>query len=241
MKINIAVCDDDRNFLDVIQKELYKIAEKMNIDIEIYSYTDGNNVVHLISDNKEDFDILFLDIDMPNTSGMEVAKKIRDNEAEIMLVFVSAHEQYVFESIEYSPFRYIRKSRIDRELFLAMKAAYACLEKTRENYIFVKTEESEVRIKYSDIMYFETVSRKIGIFLSNGEVLVVRKTIKELFKELSNESFVRIHSGCVANLKYIERFSTSNITLDNGKILPVSRGRGKNIKIALMNYWGDKV
>ena len=75
MKINIAVCDDDRNFLDVIQKELYKIAEKMNIDIEIYSYTDGNNVVHLISDNKEDFDILFLDIDMPNTSGMEVAKK----------------------------------------------------------------------------------------------------------------------------------------------------------------------
>ena len=104
----------------------------------------------------------------------------------------------------------------------------------------MKTEYEEVKIKHSDIMYFETAARKVGIHLSNGEVLAVRKTIKELCEELNNEDFIRIHSGCVANVKYIDKFSSYDITLDNGEQLIVSRTRVKNVKTALMNYWGDK-
>ena len=100
MIINIAVCDDEQNFLDTIQKELLQLANALNITIETYLYTDGNKVVDLIYNNKEDFDILFLDIDMPDISGLEVAKKIRKSESDIILIFISSHEQYVFDSIE---------------------------------------------------------------------------------------------------------------------------------------------
>ena len=112
MIINIVVCDDDQDFLDNIQKELFHLANTLNIAIETYLYTDGNKVVDLIYNDKEDFDILFLDIDMPDISGLEVAKKLREKGSDIILIFISAHEQYVFDSIEYNPFRYIRKNRV---------------------------------------------------------------------------------------------------------------------------------
>ena len=111
MIINIAVCDDEQDYLKNIQKQLFQLANALNITIETYLYTDGNKVVDLIYNNKEDFDILFLDIDMPNISGLEVAKKLREKGSDIILIFISAHEQYVFDSIEYNPFRYIRKNR----------------------------------------------------------------------------------------------------------------------------------
>ena len=240
MIINIVVCDDDQDFLDNIQKELFHLANTLNIAIETYLYTDGNKVVDLIYNDKEDFDILFLDIDMPDISGLEVAKKLREKGSDIILIFISAHEQYVFDSIEYNPFRYIRKNRVKKELPVVMRAACSRLAELEDNNIVVKTEYEEVKIKHSDIMYFETAARKVGIHLSNGEVLAVRKTIKELCEELNNEDFIRIHSGCVANAKYIDKFSSYDITLDNGEQLIVSRTRVKNVKTALMNYWGDK-
>lgn len=240
MIINIVVCDDDQDFLDNIQKELFHLANTLNIAIETYLYTDGNKVVDLIYNDKEDFDILFLDIDMPDISGLEVAKKLREKGSDIILIFISAHEQYVFDSIEYNSFRYIRKNRVKKELPVAMRAACSRLAELEDNNIVVKTEYEEVKIKHSDIMYFETAARKVGIHLSNGEVLAVRKTIKELCEELNNEDFIRIHSGCVANAKYIDKFSSYDITLDNGEQLIVSRTRVKNVKTALMNYWGDK-
>lgn len=240
MIINIALCDDEQESLDILKKELDKAAEKLNIKISTSAYDDGNKVLDLICKNKENFDILFLDIDMPGISGLEIAKKLREENSDIILIFVSAHEQYVFESIEYSPFRYIRKSRIEKELFLDLKAAYARLGEMQDSYIVIKTSEADVRIKHSDIMYFETAARKVGVHLNNGEILNVRKTIKELKEELNDKNFIKIHSGCVVNAKYIDKLSAYDITLDNGEQLIVSRTRMKDVKIALMNYWGNK-
>ena len=241
MQINIAICDDEQNSLKIIQKELYKASENLNITIETYMYTDGNKVVDLIYNDKDNFDILFLDIDMPDISGLEVAKKLREKGSDIILIFISAHEQYVFDSIEYNPFRYIRKNRIEKELPIALKAAYSRIEETVDEYIVAKTEDSEVKIKHSDIMYFETVARKVEIHLSNGKVFAVRKTIKELYEELKDSNFIRIHSGGIVNAKYIDEFSNYDITLDNGEVLIVSRRQLKEVKTTLTKYWGGRV
>lgn len=90
MMVNIAVCDDKQESLDIIQKELVKAANNLNITIETYLYMDGNEVVDLICNNKEEFDILFLDIDMPNISGLEVAKKY-ETQGLILYLFLFLH------------------------------------------------------------------------------------------------------------------------------------------------------
>lgn len=243
MTISIAVCDDEQESLDMIRKELCKAAERLNITIETYPYMDGSEVVDLICNNKEDFDILFLDIDMPNISGLEVAKKIRDAGSDIVLIFISAHEQYVFESIDYNPFKYIRKNKIKEEMEYSLKRAYKRISSENVKSIVVKTQDGEVRLKHTSIMYFEVYARRMSVFTNDNQQrnLVGRKSIKNLYSELNNEDFIQIHSGCIVNVKYIDEYSGHDITLDNGTKLIVSRSRIKEVKEAISSYWSRRV
>lgn len=243
MIINIAVCDDEQESLEMIQKELYKAAEKLKITIETYPYMDGKKVVDLLQNKKEEFDILFLDIDMPNVSGLEVAKKLREKGSEIILIFISAHEQYVFESIDYNPFKYIRKTKMQDEIEIALKRAYRRIISENIKSIVVNAEDGKIRLKHKNIMYFEMFSRKISVYTDGGKErkLLGRKTIKELYHELNDEDFIQIHSGCIVNTKYIDEYSGHDITLDNGKKLIVSRSRIKDVKEAMARYWREKV
>ncbi len=224
MMVNIAVCDDKQESLDIIQKELVKAANNLNITIETYLYMDGNEVVDLICNNKEEFDILFLDIDMPNISGL-------------------AHEQYVFESIDYNPFKYIRKNKIEEEIEYSLKRAYKRISSENAKSIVVKTEDGEVRLKHTSIMYFEVYARRMSVFTNDNQKrnLVGRKTMKKLYSELNDEDFIQIHSGCIVNVKYIDEYSGHDITLDNGIKLIVSRPRIKEVKEAISSYWSRRV
>ena len=241
MKINIAICDDEINILENIRNKVLDIAGERKIEVDIFTYSETRRAVNVLCSKEENFDILLLDIDMPILSGLEMAKLVRKYRENIILIFMSAHEQYVFESIEYTPFRYIRKSRISEELPLAMTAAFARLENEKDGGIVVKAEDGEIRLYRSQIMYYEMQERRINIHLNNGKNLIIWKTIKELTEEINDEKFIKLHSGCVVNVKYINGFSKCDVTLDNGEKLIVSRRRVKDVKSQLLQYWRGKM
>lgn len=241
MQINIAICDDEITALEKIKKEVLNIANIRNVGVNIFTYSDAKRTVDVICNNEEHFDILLLDINIPKLSGLEVAKLVREYRENLILIFISAHEQYVFESIEYSPFRYVRKNKISDELPLAMKAAFTRLENEKDRKIIVKIDDGEIRLCYSEIMYCEIEDRRLNIHLSNGKRLLTWKTIKELIEEMNDEKFIKLHSGCVVNVKYISEFSNYDVTLDNGERLIVSRRRMKDVKEELLKYWRGKM
>ncbi len=243
MILNIAICDDSLEDLEAIKEELYRSSGKLGIEIETYLYTDGSKIADLLLSSKIDIHILFLDIDMPNISGLEVAKKIRGKESDIILIFISAHEQYVFESIDYNPFKYIRKAKMREEIEIALKKAYSRVLVESDKKYIVKTQEGEVRLYNADIMYFEMISRKINCITNDGlrRIMMGRKNMTELINELNDENFVKIHSGCIVNVKYINEYSGHDITLDNGQKLIVSRSRIKEVKEEISKYWGKRI
>ncbi len=237
VQINIAICDDNSNELQHIQHIILQESKDLRVIPETYLYMDGKKAVDLICSKKEEFDILFLDIDMPEITGLEAAKKIRDAQIEIILIFISAHEQYVFDSFQYQPFRYIRKRRMEQEIYFALKEAFATLGDKRKEMLIVRAEDSEVKIYLKDIMYCETESRKLRLYMSDGKSYLIRKTIKEFYNQLNNKNFIKIHSGCIVNVKYISGYSGFDITLDNDEHLIVSRARMKEVKSTLLKYW----
>lgn len=243
MEVSIAICDDDQVYLDIINEELIKAGQLNNIDIKTQLYQDGKQVIDTISKNKEQYDILFLDIDMPEISGFEVAKCVRDNGSDIILIFVSCHEQYVFDSFEYRPFKYIRKNRIKEEIEAALCKAYGIIANDNNSSFIAKTQTGMMQIKHKDIIYFEMYARKLTVYINGcGEkILTGRKTIKDISDELDDENFIQINSGCIVNVKYIEEYEECNIKLDNGKKLAVSRSRMKKIKESLNKYWRNRV
>ena len=122
--MRIASCDDDNEMLGRLKKDVIEIFGILKVNIEIFSFSDGKELLRTIQNDDENFDLFLLDIDMPDVSGLEIAQMLREMSVNLIIIFISAYDNYVFDSIEYSPFRYIRKSRIKEELPLALVLKY---------------------------------------------------------------------------------------------------------------------
>lgn len=239
--MNVAICDDDLDIVKKINEEIRNIFRDLKEEVQIYTFTSGIGLVGSVEEDYKNYDIILLDIDMPGISGLDVAKKLRDNNDDVIIVFVSSHEKYVFDSLEYRPFRYIRKNRIMEELKLAIRAACVLYKKNAKKYILIKTDDGEYRIEQSDIYYIEMVKRKLHIHLTDNKVLAIWKSMKDFYKNVENEEFVKIHSGCAVNIKYIREYSKYDVTIDNGEKLLASRSGIKELKENLARYWSERL
>lgn len=231
----IAICDDEQTIVKAIQAECETILKQFKCESIILAFQSGEALLSAMQD--ADIDILLLDIDMPGTSGMEVAETLRKKNEDIILIFVSSHEDYVFDTFAYSPFRFVRKARMKQELPVVLRAAEAQYQKNRKRSIILKCEDGEVRVEESEIMYVEMIKRQLHIYLSDERVLQLWKPLRELQKMITPENFSKIHSGCVVNLKYVSGYTGNEIILDNGVRLTASRDGMKVFKEKLSRYW----
>lgn len=239
--MNIAICDDDLEIKSILKQDVSRVFMKLEEYIDISMFDNGIDLIASIDNQKKHFDIILLDVDMPGMSGLEVAKKIRKTNEDIIIIFVSSHEQYVFDSIEYNPFRYIRKNRIQEELSIALKSAYTLYKKRQKRFIIIKSDDGEYRVEQSEICYFEIIKRKLFVHLTDNRILSMWKSIKDFNGEIDSSDFVKIHSGCVVNMKYIKEYTNSDVILDNGERLSTSRAGIKLLKEELTRYWGENI
>lgn len=239
MLIKVLICDDDMYELKELQKKIIKIGAKLNVIVETFLYTNGREVVELVCNRKEKFDIIFLDIVMTGISGIEVAKRIRESALNPIIFFVSSYEKYVFDAMECQPLRYIRKKKIEKELFPAIKAALDNIYSEKMDLIILKTREGDIKIHKRDIMYIETEDRKKVLHIRDGTECYTSISIKNLTNVLGNKEFIQVHSGCIVNLTYISIISNEMITLDNGENLIISRRKVKEVRNAYLNFFKD--
>jgi DNA-binding LytR/AlgR family response regulator len=178
-----------------------------------------------------------------NLSGLEVAEKLRKGGAETIIIFVTAHEQYVFSSLDYQPFHYIRKNHMNTELPIVLKAAFRAIAAKADREITVKTDVDKVRrVAISEIVYYEVFDRKIAIYLNNGaEVVTLRMSIKDMQELIPEKRFILIHRNCVVNADYIKNIGDCSVALDDGNELVVSRARMKVVSEQLLSFWGDLI
>ena len=238
--LKIYICDDEQLW---IEKARSIIADHFNNkqEIELDFFDDAESLLNVLINKKEYADIVILDIDMPGLNGFETAKVIKDNYPDVLLLFYTSHEQYVFEAFQFQPFRYIRKALAEQEMQLALTAAEQVLSKRNDKSVILKTNDESCKVEVKNIVYFEVEKRRCNVYLNDGKVLNVRKTIKELFAEIDSPDFIMLHSGATVNVKYIKTYSTYDVTLENGTRLIVSRSHMKDVKNSILKYWGDRL
>lgn len=126
--IKIAVVDDEEMFILSFQKDLDRLFKQNNVDFLITSFTNGNEFMASYEEAK--YDLVFLDIDIPYINGIEIASAIRSKKINTELIFVSGHDNFVFESICYAPFRFIRKAEL---LLDTEEAVFSFCKKAKNN------------------------------------------------------------------------------------------------------------
>ena len=238
--IKIDICDDEQLWIGKA-RDIVGAIFKGRQEIELNYFDKSQDLVNKIVNKKEYSDIVILDIDMPEMNGFQTAKLLKDTYPDTLLLFYTVHEQYVFEAFQFQPFRYIRKVNVHRELEFALNAALQVLDSRVIKSVVLKTNDETCKIDINNIMYFELESRKCCVYLVDGKVLIIRKSIKELFNEINSSDFIMLHNGAAVNIKYIKMFSSYDITMENDTHLVVSRSHIKKVRIAIMNYWGDKL
>ncbi len=240
--VYILLCDDDEKVLELTKNYIIKIQPVLKYNIKIITYKDAKSVLKRIKNLKERSDILITDITMPGLSGLELAKIIHNERPGIVLIFLTAHPEYVYKSLEYSPFRYIRKEFMEEELPQALQAACDKINSGKD-YISVKVQDGILAIRIKDIIYYELENRKCVIYTIQGRQYKTWKKISGIRSEMGKKDqlFLQVYKGCMVNKYYIKKIKKSSIVLENDKELPASRRKMQEISSIMMDFWGQDI
>lgn len=229
--INIAICDDDINFLDLIENKVIKIFEDKRETIRLHKFINGMELIKSYDNQDKPFDIILLDINMPKIDGLEVAEAIRKKDEEVILIFLTSMEDEVYKTFKYNTFRFIRKTHMDDELEEALTSAVTKF--AVEKHIF-RTTLGDIVLSTDEILYFEFINRVVYIVTFDNKYKTNIRRLRDIEEVFTSKGFVGIHRSCIVNQNYIKTIGNLEITLDNGERLPVSRYRMEDVQKAFI-------
>ena len=230
--VKVAFCDDEAKILEDLSVKIKSEFEDLSCKIDLY--TTENSIELLEYLKNYPVDILFLDIDMPTISGMEIAQTLLNSEIKTLLVFVTGQDALVYKSFKYHPFGFIRKTYFDEEISGVVKSLVEEMQKSSDTFLF-KTNDGFNRIKLRDILYFESESNYINLHTKES-VYKFRSTVSAIEKELSTKGFIRTHKGFLVNQEHIFSVKSENVVLSNNVVLPIGRTNRDVIKARIMRY-----
>lgn len=230
--IQVAVCDDEKRVLNEISSKAQNSFADINCPTKMFKTDNPFELIEHI--NNSVIDVVFLDIDMPSLSGMDIAQSLMDNEIKTLLIFVTSHDALVYQSFKYHPFGFIRKSHFDEEIGTVVKSLVVELQKKSEYFTF-KTNEGFFKVLFSDILYFESESNYINLHCIDKQYRF-RSTITSLEQDLSSKDFIRTHKGFLVNQQHIFAIKGDDIELSDKKLLPIGRTNRDRIKKTILRY-----
>ena len=236
--IKIAVCDDNKSFAEALGREITAFCAREipeASDCRVYpAFTSAEDVLaHL---EKEGFDLIFLDIDMPRITGFDLAERIAELYPETLIIFVSAYDNFVYSSFAYSPFRFLRKSHLKDELTPTLLKAIEKITQKEKTVSFICTD-GPITLRTSDISCFESNGNYYTIRCVGGEEYKCRGTITSLERFCDDSRFFKIHSAYIINLEQVNRITDSNrVLMNNGMEIGISRRKIGEFKEIYMQF-----
>lgn len=172
---------------------------------------------------------------MPGKNGMEVARLIREQNKKMLIVFMTAYSEFVFESFKVDAFRYLVKPVKDQELAESLDAIDGKF-KEKQDVLTFQFQNEIFHIKYSDIIYIEGMRDKIWIYCKN-QTYRWRGTMKYLMDLLENRHFFQVHRSYIINMEKIRKYNSQQITLEGGYEVPISKYRLNEFKEEYIVFW----
>lgn len=228
--LRIAICEDDIIQRHSIANLIKKILASINKKFELFEFSCGGKLLSSLCD----YHIYFLDIEMDTISGIDVAKKIRTFNKNAVIIFTTGYKNYVYDAFDVNAFHYLIKPideiKFEKVLFNAIKSF-----SQKEKFLIAKINNSLTKIYLKDIQYIESEQRKIKVH-TTYEVIEYYYKISDLEVELMQDNFFRCHKSFIVNLKYVQSFDNTFITLKNSEKVFFSRYKLADFSKAFMYY-----
>lgn len=228
--IKIAMCDDDRDFSERIKLLIDQYFLTQSIDSDVLIFSGGNCFLTA----NTDYNAVFLDIDMPDISGFDVAEQINND---TLIVFVTTHDELVYSSLKFRPFRFIRKAYLEEELPEALDAIQKeTLKRSAGKKFMLQTKNGEVLLNVNEIEYIEIYGHWLRVYLAGGDTLECYGSLSVLEEQLDRFDFARTHKSYLVNCHYIFSIQKNRIILDDRTEIPLSRYKADTVKNKFKNH-----
>ncbi len=225
--INIAICDDDNIFANELKMYLEDIeSSNDNMDMSIYLFYSSQDFLSAIENGKK-FDVVFLDIIMPDYDGTLIGRKVREN-FDTILVYISVSDQHFVDIFNVKPFGFLLKPLNYDDFKKIFFIIYEELYNSNSVYEF-KFMKSKIRVRYNDILYLRSKGRKISIKTRGGEYDFYGK-IRDVYDTLKNFKFMWIHKSYIINYNHIKEITYDHVIMSDGKRFDISERRKKQIR-----------
>lgn len=230
MKINFAICDDNRIDSQYVNELIKRWARNKKYQIHIDIFQSAEAFLFHYAQNKE-YDILLLDIEMKKMDGVTLARMIRKSNKSVQILFITGYSQYIAEGYDVEALHYLMKPIKEEKMFDVLNRAVTKLIQN-EKHLLLKLADEMIKIPLHEIIYIDVNRNYVTIHANKDYTL--KKTLGEIEKEL-DEKFFRIGRSAIVNLKYITRITKTEVFLSNGFSLPLPRGIYDALNRAIIN------
>ena len=204
---------------------------KKNGISRVFTARNGRRALECLEENMAD--IVITDIQMPGMDGMETARLLRQKNERMVLIFVTAVEEYVFQAFDVAAFHYLVKPFSDEKFEEVVKCAVRSIEKYSENqsdekYMMVQSGGSHMKVFLKDIVYAEVYNRKVIIHTRDTNIEYYGK-LQEL-SEIAGADFFRTHRAYLVHFKYVQKYDANCVTMENGTALIAKQNYSEFVK-----------
>lgn len=230
--MRIAICDDQKEYRQLIIRYIQFYFNEHLIDLEIYEFGSGEE---LLLSNKT-FDIVFLDIEMNELNGIQTTKELNIRNKNTIIFIVTAYQKYLDDAMDLNVFRYIDKPIQAKRIYNGLDKA---IDLINNNEITFKTRnDGIVTIQKNDIIYVE-VKRKTVYVITSEKQYIAREKM-DFFKENLTASYFAIpHISYVINFNFVKKFQRDTVQLKNNQIVSIAPKKQTEIKKKFMQFMGE--
>lgn len=235
--LKIVVCDDDRTALDYVGKLIESCVTQ---ECKISRYESGYAMELYVEETvRGNVDILFLDIELADCNGIEIAKRLKIRYPQIKIIFITGHIDYSQNIFEARPTYFLAKPVARDKLVKALGMALLEMEKDKYQTIAFAVKGTVMNVRFSDIKYIESVKRMILLHESDMQWEIYNR-LDELEERLPG-NFLRCHQSYIVNMDKVRYLNTHHFLLYDGELVPVSQSKYKKTKGRFMEYLGDSL
>ncbi len=227
MEYQFVILDDNLNDLDIIYNYINNFLTSKPITANLHRY---NDVTRFPMDKK--FEVLFLDIDMPNKSGLALAKEYKNIHKDALIIFITNHNELVYKACNIHPFDFIRKENLPQEIPMVLEEVLYKLTELYSTVIFYINKNAYI-IRKDTILYCESFNHSTKIHFNKSSI-TVNQQLNDVTSTINSTDFKRVGRSYLVNMKKVKKLEGTTLFIENNYEVPISRRKKKVVLDSLI-------